>query len=86
MHAGAKTEDPVPVKDEFRIADEVIAAARNWKTMYIEGHLRCLPTWSCGQSIIHIAERQIDVTMIESALLAHLMQRHGWTREAVGDG
>jgi hypothetical protein len=83
MHAGAKTEEPVPVKDEFRIADEVIKAASNWALFHDTEHLRC---WKCGQSVMSIRPTVLVTLADESgSLLAHLMQRHGWTRETPGE-
>jgi hypothetical protein len=67
----------VMVHPSFRIADHVIRESGRW-ILYTEGErVRC---FLCKQSVIAGSFRTDDLS---TALLAHLMQKHGWTRETV---
>jgi hypothetical protein len=69
---------PKPVKPALAIAAAVLEAAQDW-VIYGDGpHLRCR---SCSQSIV--ATGTLTLGVLSTAMLAHLMQRHGWTREEV---
>jgi hypothetical protein len=71
---------PRPVNPALAIAAAVLQAAEDW-VVYGEGpHLRCR---GCGQSVVTTGTLTLGV--LSTAVLAHLMQRHGWTREAVAN-
>jgi hypothetical protein len=71
-----------PVKPEFRIAGEVIEAAGRWQLAADVGHIRC---FGCGQSVLRfVPGTVVTQSEIGAATMAHLMQRHGWTRETHG--
>lgn len=72
---------PRPVNHALAIAAAVLQAAEDW-VVYGEGpHLRCR---GCDQSVITTGT--LTIGALSTAVLAHLMQRHGWTRETVPNG
>jgi hypothetical protein len=70
---------PRPVPPALAIAAAVLEAAQDWVIFGDHPHLRCR---SCSQSVITTGT--VTIGALSTALLAHLMQRHGWTREEVG--
>jgi hypothetical protein len=70
--------DPAPVKPGLAIAAAVLTEAQHWVLYGDAPHLRCK---RCYQSVITTGT--LTLGAISTALLAHLMQRHGWTREEV---
>lgn len=71
---------PVPVKPGLAIAADVLTEAQGWVLHGDPHYLRC----RCGQAVITTGT--LTVGALSTALLAHLMQRHGWTREGVHSG
>jgi hypothetical protein len=83
----------VDLPAEFALAPVVVAGAQQWplRVGMDEGegrqaiHLRC---GRCDQSILPLATPsgayRVRITDMSASLLAHLQQRHGWTREAQG--
>ncbi len=67
----------------FAVTDEVWAAVRDFHT-----HLHRL-CGLCGQSINIVScddvEFRYSAAQLDGLVLAHLVQRHGWTRESIGD-
>jgi hypothetical protein len=74
---------PVPVHPDLAIAPEVITAARQWRVLLNEPMIRC---GVCLQCVLHVAGHgTFSQEELDTSLLAHLMQRHEWTREHAGD-
>lgn len=74
----------------FGIAPAVEAAADRWllKVRTADGGRAYLACGVCDQSVLAVAMAgtpyRVRVVDIQSQLLTHLMQRHGWSREQVG--
>jgi hypothetical protein len=71
---------PRPVRKDFEIASQVIEAAHDWRLTGPVSSFRC----GCGQAVLTAGS--MTVGQLSMCLLAHLMQRHGWTREEVPSG
>jgi hypothetical protein len=67
--------EPRPVSHALAIAASVLEQAQGWVLHGDAHYLRC----RCGQAVITTGT--VTVGALSTALLAHLMQRHGWTRE-----
>ena len=68
---------PKAVNPALAIAADVLQQAQDWVMHGDPPYLRC----RCGQAVITAGT--ITVGALSTALLAHLMQAHGWTREGV---
>lgn len=80
-----------PLSAQFEISSHVRRAAARWPTyerVSDYGH-RVDAMCACEQSVAVLRRNGQDVhyddDQIEGLVLAHLMQRHGWTRETIGD-
>ena len=78
----AKVEGPLALVDPgFAIAGEVITRSHNRALIFDAGdhQVRC---YACGQGILRLLHSTVfAMNDLETVLIAHLMQRHGWTRE-----
>jgi hypothetical protein len=72
--------EPRPVHPSLAISAAVITQAEEWVLYGDPPRLRCR---RCDQSVITTGT--LTVGALSTSLLAHLMQRHGWTREDAGD-
>jgi hypothetical protein len=68
---------PKAVNPALAIAADVLQEAQDWVLHGDPHYLRC----RCGQGVITTGT--LTLGALSTALLAHLMQRHGWTREEV---
>lgn len=94
----AVSEERTPLPSGFEIATEVRAAALTWplqarrRTDMVCGAqvTRGTVPGICGQAVVPVSQDgelyEYTDEEREGLLLAHLMQRHGWTREGVGRG
>ncbi len=74
---------PVPVHPDLAIAPAVMEAAEDGSFLLMDGgHIRCA---MCMQSVMYAGGYFVSIANLRATLLAHLMQRHGWTREVPGD-
>ena len=95
--AGSITTVPesewVPFPPGIALAPAVVAAAERWPIavrpeLNDEGLHVFLTCADCDQSILPLAAPsgayRVRITDVTAQLLAHLQQRHGWTREVPG--
>ena len=92
MTTNPNTPAPTPERD-FAIREEVLTAAHGIVTSERTRVDEICLIWNggrvCGQVVIPVSvgrEKYLYTDEERDALmLAHLMQRHGWTRETIGD-
>jgi hypothetical protein len=79
----AKVDGPmVAVSPDFAVAGEVITRSHNRALSWDAGdeQVRC---YACGQGILWLRHSTMfTMNDLETVLIAHLIQRHGWTRES----
>lgn len=79
----AKVDGPLALVDPaFAIEGEVITRSHNRQLIFDAGdeQVRC---YACGQGVLHLRNHVVfSMADLETVVLAHLMQRHGWTRES----
>lgn len=76
----------------FAIADEVRAAVGSWNMDLVTrtdwvcaGCRQVVVPVRCGQGADWPADYRYTPEEAQGLVLAHLMQRHGWTRETIGE-
>jgi hypothetical protein len=94
----AVSEERVPLPDQFAISQDVLDAAQVWPTaarrridIVCAQHIQRGggQPGICGQIVLPVSQdgELYEYTDEErqGLVLAHLMQRHGWTRETIGE-
>lgn len=85
------SEEMQQVVPGFQLADSVVHAAKAWS---LQLRLNADGTWAqcffCGQSVMCLSQHGISYTwtmeQLQSQVLAHMLQRHGWVREGKDEG
>lgn len=90
----AVSEERIPTPAGFGLADVVVDTAEHWplddqRRIDLVCNQRAAGRRRCGQVVVPVSMDGETYEYTEddrrALVLAHLIQQHGWTREAVGE-